>query len=107
MNIRPWIDAVGQHMWRFFFSRPDADPEQMTDSNRQQWEACKRALTLFSKNERAVIEKYFSSGWGKDMTVVEEYSKQTGIAVNRIWDIVKAANRAACEERGLIDRKGD
>jgi hypothetical protein len=95
-------------MWRFFFSRPEnVDPTIMTEPNRLQYEACRRAITRFSREEREIISMYFSSAWGKDMRAVDDYSKSTGVAVNRIWDVVKAANRTACEERGLIDVKGD
>ena len=104
--MKPWMDAIGQHMWRFFFSRRNADPQQMTEPNMRQWMACSTALARFSREERDVIEMYFTSEWGKDLVAVEEYSEKNMMNVNRIWDIIKNANRAACEERGLVDRRG-
>lgn len=105
-TIKPWMDAIGQHMWRFYFSRRDADPERMTEPNRRQWQACSAAMTRFSREERDVMEMYFTSEWGKDLVTVAEYSEKNMMDVNRIWEIIKSANRAACEERGLIDRRG-
>jgi len=104
--IRQWIDVIGNHMWRFYFSRPDADPGTMTDPNRLQWEACSRAVTLFSREEYEILHMYFTSPWGKDLHVVEDYAEQTGQTTIKIWSTIKAANRAAAEERGLVDRKG-
>lgn len=104
-SIRQWIDVVGQHMWRFYFSRPDASPESMTEPNRLQWEACSRAVALFSKEEYDILRVYFTSPWGKDLRVVEEYATQNGIPTVRIWATIKLANRAAAEERGLVDRR--
>lgn len=101
---KPWIDAVGNHMWRFYYSRPDADPSGMSLSNREQWEACNRALGRFSKAEQEIMRMYYTSEWGRDFRAVEDYSARTGISVSHIWNTIKTSNRAATEERGLIDR---
>ena len=101
---KPWIDAVGNHMWRFYYSRPDAEPSRMSAANREQWEACNRALRRFSNAEQEIMRMYYTSEWGRDLHTVEDYSANTGVSVGRIWDAIKAANRAAAEERGLIDR---
>lgn len=101
---KPWIDVVGNHMWRFYYSRPNADSATMTNANRLQWEACNRAIGRFSNAEQEIMRMYYTSEWGRDLHAVEDYSARTGTAVNRIWNTVKAANRAAAEERGLIDR---
>lgn len=102
---KPWIDAVGNHMWRFYYSRQSADPEKMNMANRRQWEACSRALGRFSKAEQDIMRAYYTSEWGQDLYAVEDYSARTGIAVGRIWNVIKLANRAAAEERGLVEKK--
>ena len=101
---KPWIDAVGNHMWRFYYSRPGADPSRMSAANREQWEACNRALGRFSKAEQDIMRMYYTSEWGRDLHTAEDYSARTGTPVSRIWNTIKASNRAAAEERGLIDR---
>lgn len=102
---KPWIDAIGNHMWRFYYSRRNADPAQMGPASRKQWEACHRALSRFNVTERDVMRTYYTSEWGRDLHTVEDYSARTGMSVNNIWNIIKTANRTAAEERGLIDRR--
>lgn len=101
---KPWIDAIGNHMWRFFYSRPNADPSGMSPANRKQWEACQRAVNRFSEPEQDVMRMYYTSEWGRDLHSIEDYSAKTGMPTSRIWTIIKTANRVAAEERGLIDR---
>lgn len=102
---KPWIDSIGNHMWRFYYSRPHADPSTMGNANRKQWEACDRAICRFSKSEQDIMRMYYTSEWGRDLHAVEEYSARTGTSVSHIWNTIKASNRAAVEERGLLDRR--
>lgn len=102
---KPWIDAIGNHMWRFYYSRHNADPSQMGPASRKQWEACHRAISRFNDEEQNVMQMYYTSEWGRDLHAVEDYSARTGMSVNNIWNIIKTANRIAAEERGLIDRR--
>lgn len=92
-------------MWRFYYSRYNADPAQMGPANRKQWEACHRAISRFNNAEQNVMQMYYTSKWGQDLHDVEDYSERSGMTVNNIWNIIGAANRAAVEERGLIDRR--
>ena len=101
---KSWIDAIGNHMWRFYFSRPDADPSGMEPSNRAQWEACHRAINRYNRTAQDIMRSYYTCEWGRDLHAVEDYSARTGMSINNIWNIIKSANRAAAEERGLIDR---
>lgn len=102
---KPWIDAIGNHMWRFYYSRRNADPAQMGPASRKQWEACHRAITRFNTEEQNVMQMYYMTEWGHDLHAVEDYSARSGMTVNNIWNIIKTANRAAAEERGLIDKR--
>ncbi len=101
--MRTWIEATGNHMWRFYYSRPDADPSVMTDANREQWEACHKALEQFSATEKEIIQMYYTSDWKNDLPTVKDFSARTGIAEPKIWKTLKAAKKAVLAERGLID----
>lgn len=102
---KSWIDAIGNHMWRFYFSRPDADPSGMEPSNRAQWEACHRAMNRYNRTAQDIMRSYYTCEWGHDLHAMDAYSARTGITTDRIRFIIHSANRAAAEERGLIDRR--
>lgn len=95
------------HMWRFYFRYANRDPDKMTEPNKNNWNACDRAIKKFTDTERDVINKYYMTGYGKyeDMTLVAAYSYQTGISKSDIWELIKKANYEVIVERGLMDRR--
>ena len=95
------------HVWRTFFSvRKNNAYDGLSRVQQGQYEACERVyVTRFEQSDRIILETYYTSKWGDDRYVVEDYSARTGTSTGYIWQIVKLANRYVAEEIGILDRR--
>lgn len=79
----------------------------MTEPSRLNWEACDRAVKLFSERETDILRQYYLTDYGRfdDMRVIEQYAIRYGMTRSELWDLVKKANYNVIVERGLMDRR--
>ena len=105
--MRLWYITTSIHLWRFYFRYANADPAELTESSRLNWQACDRAIKSFSESEVELLRRYYMTDYGKyeDMVEVFYFAKETGIKESEAWNIIKRANYEVIVERGLMERK--
>lgn len=105
-----WWRTTATHLWRTYFAliRDGTSYEDMTDTNRRIWDLCDRIYReRFVTADQDILKTYFTSRWGDDIYVVEDYSLRHNIPIKVVWMIIRRANRTVTEELGILERKED
>ena len=86
MSSKEWWKDTAIHMWRTYFAllRDGFVWENLSDPNKRIYALCNHIyLKNFTKSDQDILKMYFSSHWGDDQYVVNEYSERTGTPDNR------------------------
>ena len=108
-NVEWWRSAA-YHIWRTYFAlkRDGVPPEQMTDAQKYICSMCDKVLSSqFVSVDQDILRTYFTSHWGDDLYVVEDYSIKHNVPVRVIWIVIRRASRLIMEETKLLEKKGD
>lgn len=104
-----WWRGTATHMWRVFFAlkrEKNFEWNNLTPTDQRIYAVCHHVyLSKFVKADQDILQNYFTSRWGDDIYVVEDYSLKNNIPVSVIWMVIHRANRAVIEEVGLLERK--
>lgn len=107
-----WWRGTATHMWRMYFSLEEERKQGKLDWNtlplpkQKMYAICNHLfLHKFVKTDQDILKTYFTSDWGDDQYVVENYASKNHIPKNVIWIVVRRAGRLAIEEVGLLERK--
>ena len=107
-----WWRNTSNHIWRTYFdiSRQidtgAATLETIAPSAQRIYSLCHRILyERFITADQDILRTYFSSRWGDDLYIVEDYSLKNNIPTTAIWKTIRRANRIVIEELGLLERK--
>ena len=110
MKSIEWWRGTATHMWRTYFAlqRDGFDWEKLSQPDRRIYAVCHHVfLKDFVKTDQDILQAYFTSRWGDDQYVVEDYSLKNNIPTKVIWMVVRRANRTVMEECGFLERKDD
>lgn len=105
--MRLWYVTTAVHLWRFYFKFKDKDRTNLSDPSRLNYEACDRAIRIFTDAEVSILNQYYSTSYGNydDLKFVNDFSSMNDVRKKQIWDLIKRANYEVIVERGLMDRK--
>ena len=104
---RLWYVTTAVHMWRFYFRYINADPEKFTKPSQMNWEACDRAIKIFSDFDRELLRQYYTTSYGnyEDMKAISNFASMNDIERSKAWETIKLANYEVIVQRGLMDRR--
>lgn len=104
-----WWRNTSTHMWRTYFAlvKNGFSWNALTPPNKRIYAICNHLFVKrFSPDEQDILRMFFTTRYGSDYReAVNIYSAERNIPVNRIWIVVKRANRIVMEECGFLDRK--
>lgn len=107
-KMTEWWRGTSTHMWRTYFdlSRNPERTDLLVPSTRKIYDVCHRVFCeRFTAADQDILRTYFSSRWGDDLYVVEDYALKHNLSTQAIWKVIRRANRILIEELGLIERK--
>ena len=110
MKSIEWWRGVATHMWRTYFAlqRDGFEWEKLSEPDKRIYAVCHHVYTkMFVKADQEILQTYFTSRWGDDMYVVEDYSLKHNVPVKVIWMVIRRANRTVMEEVGFLERRVD
>ena len=108
MKTVEWWRGTATHLWRTYFAleRDGFNWDELSAPNKRNYAVCHYVyLKKFVKTDQDILRTYFTSKWGDDMYVVEDYSLRNNIPVKVIWMVIRRANRTVMEELGFLERK--
>lgn len=97
---RPFYSEYVRHCMRFYARNIDKTHfKTMVDCNN--WDACRRAMELYSDEEKDILVRVYGL---RDTLAdnVYETAKFYDIDQNIIWDMMKEFERSVARKRGLI-----
>ena len=103
MKTVEWWRGTATHMRRTYFAleRDGFVYNKLSLSDQRIYAVCHHVfLHNFVANDQDILRAYFSSRWGDDIYVVEDYSLKHNIPVKIIWMVIRRANRTVMEEMG-------
>lgn len=104
-----WWRGTATHMWRTYFAleRDGFKWDNLSQPDRRIYAVCHHVfLKKFVATDQSILRMYFTSRWGDDRYVVEDYSARTNIPTTVIWMVIRRANRIVMEETGFLEKKG-
>lgn len=108
MKTVEWWRGTATHMWRTYFAleRDGFIWDDLSLPNQRTYAVCHHVfLHNFVRTDQEILKAYFTSKWGDDFYVVEDYSKRNNIPEKVIWMVIRRANRTVMEELGFLERK--
>lgn len=110
MKSIEWWRGIATHMWRTYFTlaKDGLEWEKLSMPDQKIFAVCHHVyMRKFVKTDQDILRTYFTSRWGDDIYVVEDYSLKHNMPVKVIWMVIRRANRTVIEELGLLERKED
>ena len=97
--MRPYYSDYIRHCMRFYARHPQ--PKFCNDIDKQNWNACDRALKEFTEEEQVVLMTVYREG---DTIPDNIYKIATELNMNQdfIWRIVNDLERKIAKRRALI-----
>ena len=102
-----WWRGTATHMWRVYFAlqRDGFSWENLSEPNKKFYAVCHHVFTkYFVATDQDILRMYFTSNWGDDFYVVEDYSLRNKIPTTVIWMVIRRANKIVMEETGFLER---
>lgn len=108
-NKKPWWWNTAVHCWRVYFAMQRDGVGEWSEvplPKQRMYALCNHLyLKKFVKTDQDILQMYFTTEWGDDQYIVEDYSVRNDTPTSVIWIVITRACRMIMEDIGLLEKK--
>lgn len=90
------------HMFRFYIRHQDKHKlNTLTSVDEANWNACEKVFRSLSESDQKMMTAVFGN-FGMLGDCMRDYSTQSGISLNSLWERLSDVTQQTAKERGLV-----